>query len=760
MKKLLFILFCFCQLGVSAKDILVFGNKQSEKKHELRDSLSETYIGGMGESARRMLPGDKPDWRGGSFSFKMRVAPDKQNYFTVRCWGSESDETMVLLFIEGKQIGYRHLGDIDLLHRGNGQKPFYERFYYYTLPLPRKYTDGKKEVLLEMRAYGTIWDYGNTFESYQKNMTMPTIGFYKAYTHEETCFVPDKNERQGTCDIASAPIRPQPGMQLMDTVKQIVIDEMNRIMKKKQPLNQQEIWFIADAYSVKWTPAFQNSEVIKKVTEGIDAHYQKYLENPAIIYSDPGVYNGDWMTTAMLARSIRKLWNELKTNLDIPLSGTTRRAAWSELMDKSCDYGITHRRHYTNQSMIIDMAVYECNRAQMLLDVEKALPEYQTLKYLYESLALAPWLGRETANGPEKKLGDNYWQLTEKGLTKELGFTGYYGEVLDWIIAIYDATCVPGIPGTGDAKIYNQLIRMMDARNFFRYQALDEDGYRCMRAEAVVGWRDGCHYPGDITYIDRTQGWGVSPFMTAAATLHPRAIGISQQMLHDNQYFNQLKTKIKSFSGIRVIQSYLHVPDEYELITGQSPVSYRLPTSHGMPDFVFSDEEDGVIALKHGDDVLFASLYWRARMGINNLAKVHYITPVIDHISTICIESEYTPSGMTYTRSNRTNLEWLPTREWYPDIHSAHEGEVLPIAKIPDGISFKPGDENPYAGKADFYKMQYGNYIIGMNTTTDKTFELKVPEGKKIVELTNDKRIVKEKVLKVKPRSSIVLYKL
>lgn len=154
------------------------------------------------------------------------------------------------------------------------------------------------------------------------------------------------------------------------------------------------------------------------------------------------------------------------------------------------------------------------------------------------------------------------------------------------------------------------------------------------------------------------------------------------------------------------------------------------------------------------------SLYWRARMGINNLAKVHYITPVIDRISTICIESEYTPSGMTYTRSNRTNLEWLPTREWYPGIQSAHEGEVLPIAKIPDGISFKPGDENPYAGKADFYKMQYGNYVIGMNTTTDKIFELEVPEGKKVIELTNDKRIVKEKVLEVKPRSSIVLYKL
>ena len=65
------------------------------------------------------------------------------------------------------------------------------------------------------------------------------------------------------------------------------------------------------------------------------------------------------------------------------------------------------------------MAIYECNRAMMLMNPREALPEYQTLRYLYESLALAPWWGKETPDGPEKPLGENYWQLTEKGLTKE-----------------------------------------------------------------------------------------------------------------------------------------------------------------------------------------------------------------------------------------------------------------------------------------------------------------------------------------------------
>src|SRR5438093_1808722 len=43
----------------------------------------------------------------------------------------------------------------------------------------------------------------------------------------------------------------------------------------------------------------------------------------------------------------------------------------------------------------------------------------------------------------------------------------------------------------------------------------------------------------------------------------------------------------------------------------------------------------------------------------------------------------------------------------------------------------KPGDESHYAGKADFYTLRFGPYLIGMNTTRTKTFEIKAPEGVK-----------------------------
>jgi hypothetical protein len=66
----------------------------------------------------------------------------------------------------------------------------------------------------------------------------------------------------------------------------------------------------------------------------------------------------------------------------------------------------------------------------------------------------------------------------------------------------------------------------------------------------------------------------------------------------------------------------------------------------------------------------------------------------------------------------------------YPDdIQSAHTGEVLPIPKVPAGVKFKPGDRCPLTGKADFYRMRYGPYLIGMNMTKDKLLSCKYPEA-------------------------------
>jgi hypothetical protein len=114
-----------------------------------------------------------------------------------------------------------------------------------------------------------------------------------------------------------------------------------------------------------------------------------------------------------------------------------------------------------------------------------------------------------------------------------------------------------------------------------------------------------------------------------------------------------------------------------------------------------------------------------------------------------------------YTRPNWTTFGFGNGGIKYPgDPQSAHAGEKLPIAKIPEGIKFKPGDESIYAGKGEFYRLRYGPYLIGMNMTRDKTFELKVSEGMKPVKELVSKRagIAAGSTEKVGPRSTVVLY--
>ncbi len=139
---------------------------------------------------------------------------------------------------------------------------------------------------------------------------------------------------------------------------------------------------------------------------------------------------------------------------------------------------------------------------------------------------------------------------------------------------------------------------------------------------------------------------------------------------------------------------------------------------------------------------------------------MHYITPTVDRIAVVHQDEQFEPSGLTYTRPDEVNAPYLPWLPHYPgDLHSAMAGEELPIAKIPAGAAFKPGDESPYAGRAEFYRLRYGPYLIGMNTTRDKAFDLPLPAGvKNALELSSGKSRKSNGPLTVKPMSTVVLY--
>lgn len=60
-------------------DTMVFGDRAVEQNHHLSGAQSEIISGGLGESARRLLPLQPADWRGGSMAFTMKIDPVRPN---------------------------------------------------------------------------------------------------------------------------------------------------------------------------------------------------------------------------------------------------------------------------------------------------------------------------------------------------------------------------------------------------------------------------------------------------------------------------------------------------------------------------------------------------------------------------------------------------------------------------------------------------------------------------------------------------------
>jgi hypothetical protein len=237
----------------------------------------------------------------------------------------------------------------------------------------------------------------------------------------------------------------------------------------------------------------------------------------------------------------------------------------------------------------------------------------------------------------------------------------------------------------------------------------------------------------------------------------PVSVGAAQQCLEDNQYFVRLAQRAKDNDTLGMMRNL----DEYATVKTLPKSAFRLPMTDGQPDFVFSDEEDAVLAVKHGQQRLFVNFYYRQEFGVSGMARLLDVTPAIMRIATVKAQFDVVSSGQEWTRPDVIDFErsggFPPPGE---QIHQAWRGEKLPIAKRPDD-AFKPsyGSWGPFVGKAAFYWLRYGDYLFGVNTTETNTYTLPVPAGcTRAPDLVSGKMLDLSKELKVAPRTTMVLY--
>lgn len=754
-------------------DMLRFGDAASEQAHGLSASFSETATGALDQPARRFLPLAAGDWRGGQAAFKLKVNGAGANYLSVRMWGDDVSADQATLYCDGKQLGYRHASDLDILDQGTKYAVAPGRFHYVTHPLPRALTAGKREIDCTLRVTGPIWRYGDDFSKFQKPMTEASRLFYALIVHADKMVPLASVEGRAT----AAPVPPQDPLAqaaVLERVKLRINTQLEKTWALKRPLNQLEISFMAKTYDAAWSLGYRSPKNLAAIVGGIDGLWHSYKKNPEIAYYDKATPNEGWFGFGLVGQALKLTGAQLQGELDGQVSGRegapiTRRAALETMFADSLDWNKRHRRMYTNQSMIKDLyGIWYNNEGLIAIGSAKAQARTALLPFFYESVGLRPWTGSLNARGEATyasaeadakfSVDKQYYLATSKGLTKELGYVGGYGEILDWVVDIYNATR-PAKGQEGDPLIRQQLIRLAQARAYFRYPQWDEHGNRSMRLESAIGWRD-IYFPGDVNYGQRGS-WDGSPLQSAVATRAPSLVGYAQQMITDNQLFPAIEHMLEAPS-LRATIGLIDLNDELAVMRQLPAQGARLPMSAGQPDFVFADEEDGVVAIKRGDEILYASLYWRANYSVSGLARVHYVTPVTDRTATVQLDrEEFEASGMYFTRPDNPHINGKRFTIRYPDdgpVWTA--GERQAVAKLPPGSVYAAGEDNGHAGRADYYELRYGPYIIAMNSSKDKQFTLALPAGHgALKDLASGAMLPAGAAsTKVEARSTVVLY--
>lgn len=764
--------------GGGPSDTVILGDSASEQAHGLTQTNSEVIHVGLGEPARQLLPLHPVSHNGGSITFTLLVDPERQNYFTVKLWGSDfgADRGRLLLYLNGEQVGYRHEGDHDVLNQCDEEPIFLGRFVYQTVALPPMQTRGRTNVTLRIAALGPMWAYGNTFEKKQKPFTRPSRGIYCAYTHTNPRFEPLATEKQGHAIVPTT--RPAgSGEVILADMKATVNSRLKQLMADRRPVASGskaahgQILLLAEAYNTPWTVAYHNPEASAALVRWGD------------VFLRPGVIGPEWLGAGPLGEAIMRVGVEplqaaLDEEIEVPVNfpfvpdwrrrepleepaiketgvaantkRLKRREAWTMVLRASVDWNRKNgRRLYTNQSMIVDQNIYTANRALQLLAPSEALPERQVLRYLYEAVGLSPWLGNDTADGKSSQpYGTNYFQITRKGLSRELGWVGTYGEtILKFHRDMAELT--------GDAKLRQQLERIAQARMYFRYPTVDPEGFRQMKLASEIDNRTA-HFPlaqGAYAIANIREAW----WMELPAFLKDEAtVGAAQQCLADNQYFPRLAARAKDNDTLGMMRNI----DEYTVVKTLPPSKFRLPMSDGQPDFVFSDEENAVLALKHGEQRLFVNFYFRQEFGVSGVTRILDLTPTTMRIASVLSQFEVEASGEQWTRPDIIDFErsgGLPPPG--EKIHQAWRGEKLPIAKRPaDATRPEYGKWGPFVGKAACYSVRYGDYLIALNTTSDRTFELTPPAGRSGArDLVSGRRFDLREKLKVPPLTTVVL---
>lgn len=727
---------------------LKLGDAISEARHNVTAhhagaiSVSERPLDTPG---RRIVPaaGQGPGW----IAFDAAVSPTEKTYITLKIWGS--DQTWGPLHLLRDEDGLE-LGDIWWFN--TREKPFPDRWIYRTYWIPRDVTQGRSRIRLRLQNVPVpevIGAFRNIDQEPPPLAYRPTFAVYGVYTHTDPFFEIPAEERQGA-PFVWGPRRKKPQgypaveERLLERARNDIDAVMrSNVMKSDYGTGHRrtlrDLAALGLIYHTEWSGHYHDESIPPRMRDAIDLNVKRQARQGG----DPGTmfYRG-WDGHGYIGLAYGRMhddfenrgWLDDDITLEYPGGARTmsRRQAYADFFHDAFVWRRQDRRHYTNQPLYISRAMYRMQNALRKLDPKRALTEPQALWYIHEALGIVPLRSREFGIFGDMA-GFPFFTVTNKGLCRELGYVDAYGELTGSMLWV--------VRETGCPLVKQQAIKAMRARSIFRIPVNDDDGFRALRSIGFMSWR-GPRHPFEIRY---------DGLFEAAVLEDPVALRLAELEIEHGRYYlyRPVPERGPHWEPENTMREY-----EYYLKVKEMPPSpHRLPMEPEHGDFVWSDEEVGVYVFRHGEVQVYGTFwhhYATSGAAIGDIAPLRYTTPLTERLADVRVEA------------------FAPTTGMFLEVEFPFGRRKFEQTPLPPGVQawpeLPPNAIDRRQGLAYFYRLHYGDYLIGMNTTQndtyrESTYTLTPPDGvSSAVDVHTGETVDLTQPLRIGPASTVVLY--
>jgi len=739
---LLSMMVCYRYCLGSILDSVIFGDVDSESTHSVSAPFTSIQIGGLGQTYRRISVS-------GSITFTLACDSVRQNYLTVKLWGSDTVSGIQYLYLydPANRIG-TYEDDWPEVAVWTSQPPFPGRFVYSTYLIPKSLTAGKTEVTLKLAdaqlGIYSVYSHLNPFfdllnevqgkkpgpelarpagsrSPYEQLVYQANLGIAELLTWQKYGPAWEARVAAGTAPamISGAVTFDGRGGAPSWTVQQWKEDIYARFTTgNMESLQALEAYGIA--YNSPWSDYYQNPELIDRIVKGLD--FFRIAQGANGAFSNPwgllwiggpnrvngagclegfGVYALADAFLLVHEHISSEVMNELVDEDDNPATPPIpRKTSYINLFKGIIIHMLNDRGHAPNQDRAQVHAMYKANECLKILSPADAWSDSTALTWVYEAMGALPC-----------PVYDGYWE-SRKGLALEVhgtingGYCGNYGPTALSFIYPY------GTMTRGNDALVNRIVnKEVDAFANYLYVDNDSEGFTGLVNESVISWR-----PNKYPAVQFPSPGVFNGLAYAALHLNNQNAGrILQLYLNNNRIYTidcSASAVAAHYAGNTL--AVMRMIDQVQHVQTLAPTSVHLPMESNET-YAWADEQAAGIAVNHQGARLYMTLNWRhdycsgcsrsaANAVVNNIARVHYTTDTIDRFANVQMK---TPFGL-----------------------------------------FR------------LYVCRYGDYLIGINLSDTESFEMDTSDVSwtEAVDLIGKVHIDLQTPLLLSPRSTMILY--